>query len=223
MNSSLVAYRLLRLVVVRHGATQHNLDGQLTGQIDAPLSALGRRQAEATAGRLASWTFDEIVASDLARARETAEMISAHHAASLRLDPDLREIDMGSWSGKPYHNWTPDERERFVAMERDATGLTSAPGGESFSGLANRVERALARARKRGGSVLWVTHGGVISALLVHTLGIGFDRRGQFRRANCSIFELMYEPARVIIGRMNDTSHLEALEAEGLGEVRQAL
>lgn len=212
----------LRLILVRHGATQQNLDGQMTGQIDAPLSALGRRQAEAVAARLASWSFDEIVASDLARARETAELIASRHSAPIRLEPDLREIDMGSWSGKPYRDWTQEERDRFVAMERDGSGLTPAPGGESFSALADRVERALARARLGGGTVLWVTHGGVMSVLLVRALGIGFDRRGQFRRANCSITELVYEPTRVIIGRMNDTSHLEALEAEEPGELQQA-
>lgn len=215
----------MRLLIARHGATQHNLDGLMTGQIDAPLSALGLRQTEALAQRLASWRLDEIVSSDLARARATADLIAAHHAVSVLLDPDLREIDMGSWSGKPYQDWTEDERERFVAMQADPEGLAAAPNGESFVALARRVTRALERARARQphGTVLWVTHGGVISALIVRALGIGFDQRDQFRRTNCSLFELLYEGERTQIGRMNDTSHLEALEALEPGEARQAL
>lgn len=219
----------MRLLIARHGATQHNLDGQLTGQIDAPLSPLGVRQAETLAQRLAPWRLDEIVSSDLARARATADLIAARHetchATPIRLDPDLREIDMGSWSGKPYQDWTEDERERFTAMQADPEGTVAAPDGESFAELAQRVNRALERTRARQpyGTVLWVSHGGVISALLVRALGMGFDRRGQFRRANCSLFELIYDGERALIGRMNDTSHLEALEALEPGEARQAL
>lgn len=215
----------MRLLIARHGATQHNLDGMMTGQIDAPLSALGARQAEALAQRLASWELDEVVSSDLARARATADLIAMHHATPVLLDPDLREINMGTWSGKPYRDWTEDERERFVAMGADPDGLVAAPGGESFATLASRVNRALERAQARQprGTVLWVTHGGVISALLILALGLTFDRRRQLRRANCSLFELVYEDERPLIERMNDTGHLEALEALEPGEARQAL
>lgn len=215
----------MRLFIARHGATQHNLEGRLTGQIDAPLSALGERQAVALARRLATWRFDAIIASDLMRARTTAEAVATHHRMPVLLDVDLREIDMGDWAGRPYAEWTDEERLRFHAMECDPTGNVSAPGGESFAMLADRVERALQRARERYAdeTVLWVTHGGVISALLVRALGLEFHRRHQFRRANCALFELRYEGERIIIARMNDTNHLEELEASEVGEERQAL
>lgn len=215
----------MRLFIARHGATQHNLDGRLTGQIDAPLSALGERQAEALAKRLATWRFDAIIASDLVRARTTAEAVAIHHRMPILLDADLREIDMGAWSGRPFAEWTDEERLRFHAMECDPTGSASAPGGESFAVLGNRVERALLRTREQypDGTVLWVAHGGVISALLARALGLGSHQRRQFRRANCSLFELRYEDASIIIERLNDTSHLEALEASEVGENRQAL
>lgn len=215
----------MRLIIARHGATQHNLDGRLTGQIDAPLSALGGRQAEALGVRLSTWRFDGIISSDLSRARATAEAVARWHDLPVQLEPDLREIDMGGWAGRPYAEWDTSERERFRVMERDPSGLVSAPGGESFAALSDRVERALERTRERylDGSALWVTHGGVISALLVRALGLGFHQRRQFRRANCALFELRYERDGVIIARLNDTSHLEAIEASEAGEARQAL
>lgn len=215
----------MRLFLARHGATQHNLDGRLTGQIDAPLSDLGMRQAVALASRLATWRFDAIIASDLDRASTTAEMIAKHHDMPVLLDADIREIDMGVWAGRPYTEWSDEERRRFHAMERDSTGSVSAPGGESFAALADRVERALCRSRERypDGAVLWVTHGGVIGALLVRALGLGFHQRRQFRRANCALFELRYEGDSIILARLNDTNHLEALEAREAGEARQAL
>jgi ribonuclease H / adenosylcobalamin/alpha-ribazole phosphatase len=215
----------MRLFIARHGATQHNLDGRLTGQIDAPLSALGVRQAEALADRLDAWRFDTIISSDLARARATADAIARRHGAPIQLDTDLREIDMGAWSGKPYAEWSEQDRQRFKAMECDPTGRITAPGGESFAMLAERVERALQRTRERhpDGTVLWVAHGGVIGSLLLSALGLGSHQRRQFQRANCALFELRYEGERVFIARLNDTSHLEALEASEVGEERQAL
>lgn len=215
----------MRLFIARHGATQHNLDGRLTGQIDAPLSALGMRQAEALADRLATWRFDAIIASDLMRARATADAIASRHGAPISLDADIREIDMGSWAGRPYTEWSDRDRRRFGAMECDPTGMISAPGGESFAGLAERVERALRRVRAEhsDGTVLWVAHGGVIGVLLVRALGLGFHQRRQFQRANCSLFELRYEGESVLIARLNDTSHLDALAASEIGEERQAL
>lgn len=215
----------MRLFVVRHGVTQHNLDGRATGQIDAPLSALGKRQAEALADRLATWRFDAIISSDLERAHATALTIAARQNTDIELDADLREIDMGAWSGKPYADWTQRERDLFAEMERDETGAVRAPGGESLGELTRRVERSLERTREHysDGIALWVTHGGVISALLVRALGIGFDRRQQFRRDNCAIFELVYAGERVSIARLNDTAHLESLSALEAGETRQVL
>ncbi len=215
----------MRLLIARHGATQHNLDGRLTGQIDAPLSALGERQAMALADRLASWRFDTIIASDLTRAKATAEAIAKYHGLPVLLDADLREIDMGAWAGRPYTEWTADERLRFEAMECDPTGSLSAPGGESFAALAERTERALLRTRKRhpDGTVLWVAHGGVISVLLVRALGLGFHQGRQFQRSNCALFELRYEGKHVTIARLNDIAHLESLEANEPSEARQAL
>ncbi len=215
----------MRLFIARHGATQHNLDGRLTGQIDAPLSALGERQAEALADRLATWRFDAIIASDLIRAQATAEAIAKRHQTPMLLDEDLREIDMGAWAGRPFVEWSHEERLLFHEMESDPTGGTCAPGGESFAMLAERVERSLQRTRERypGGTVLWVSHGGVISMLLVRALGLRFHQRRQFRRANCALFELHYEGERVIIERLNDTSHLEELLASEVVEARQAL
>src|SRR5512146_1453445 len=105
-------------------------------------------------------------------------------------------------------------------MECDPTGRIAAPGGESFAALTERVERARRRTLEQHahGTVLWVAHGGVIGSLLVSALGLGFHQRRQFLRANCALFELRYEGESVLIVRLNDTSHLEALEATEVGE-----
>jgi broad specificity phosphatase PhoE len=204
----------MRLLLARHGESQANGDGLLTGQIDSPLSALGKRQAEALALRLATWRFDSIIASDLVRARATAEAVARYHTLSVEIDPDLREIDCGAWSGKALFEWTGDERAHFEAVYYDPMGRLSLPDGESFIELADRVERAKRRALERfpSGTVLWVAHGGVISALVCRALGVSFDKRRLIGRENCALFEFTYFNELTVIKRLNDTAHLETLE-----------
>lgn len=215
----------MRLLVARHGATQHNLEARFTGQIDAPLSALGVRQAEALASRLLPLRLDAIISSDLSRARQTAEVIAAERSQSVELEPGLREISMGDWEGRAVSEVQREWPDLFARLECDPMGLTAAPHGETWAQFVARVDGVLTRCRERfaEGDVLWVAHGGVISALLIRALGLDYDRRRQFARGNASLFELVYNPSGVVIVRANDTAHLNQLRMEQEGEQFQAL
>lgn len=215
----------MRLLVARHGATQHNLDGRFTGQFDAPLSELGERQADALAARLASRRFDAFISSDLLRARQTAERIAARNGQEVAFDPDLREISMGSWEGRRVSEVKREFGALLAQIEADTIGDICYPQGESAAQLSARVLGALGRCQARypQGYVLWVAHGGVISALLLHALGLSNERRRQFARGNTSLFEFDYLPTWVRVLRANDTSHLELLTNVGEGERFQAI
>ncbi len=149
-----------RLLVVRHGESTWNADGRWQGQADPPLSALGARQAEAAAGGLdepvaAIWT------SDPARARRTAEIIAGRLGAGApRLEPRLRERDVGEWSGLTRAE-IEDRWPGALAARR------TPPGWESDARLAERVVAALHDiAWSADGTVaLVVTHGGAIRTL----------------------------------------------------------
>jgi broad specificity phosphatase PhoE len=71
--------------------------------------------------------------------------------------------------------------------------------------------------------MIWVTHGGVISALLCYALDLDLAKRWRFRRDNASITELDVGADYIIVMRVNDTAHLAALPDSGLVEIRQAL
>lgn len=215
---------LARLLIVRHGATANNAEGRFTGQSAAPLSALGRAQVEALAGRLADAQIDSIVSSDLPRARETALVIAAGRSCEITLDHDLREVSLGAWEGLSPDQARARDPETFRRW-RDDPMRCAPPGGETIEQLAERVRRAWDRwaTQPAGATTLWVTHGGIMSVVLSHTLGLSLDERGRFRRDNASITEIVREHDALVIARVNDTAHLEGLGAAGLAETRQML
>jgi broad specificity phosphatase PhoE len=146
------------LLLVRHGETDWNADGRLQGQTDRPLSDYGRRQAQQLASELADERFEAIYASDLSRARVTAEIVGERLGLEVALDPDLREKDWGTWEG-------------LTAAERDRIEFV----GESTEAHQERMLRALRRISDRhtgDGRVLVVTHGGSIRRVQVAALGM---------------------------------------------------
>jgi broad specificity phosphatase PhoE len=145
------------LLLVRHGETDWNADGRLQGHTDRPLTDYGRRQARKLAEELEDEDLDAIYSSDLARARETAEIVGARLGLPVVLDPDLREKDWGNWEG-------------LTAVERDRVEFV----GESTEAHHDRILGALRRIAELhpGGRVLVVTHGG--SMRRVQTAAQGF-------------------------------------------------
>ena len=149
---------MTRLLLVRHGETDWNADGRLQGQTDRPLSDFGRRQARRLADELATEDFEAIYSSDLARARETAEIVGERVGLPVELEPDLREKDWGTWEG-------------LTAGERDRVEFA----GESTEAHQERILRALQRISERhpgDGSVLVVTHGGSMRRVQTAALGM---------------------------------------------------
>ena len=120
------------LLLVRHGETDWNAEGRLQGHTDRPLTDYGRRQAQQLAEELEREEIDAIYSSDLARARETAQIVGERLALPVELDPELREKDWGTWEG-------------LTAVERDRVEFA----GESTEAHQERMLRALARISER--------------------------------------------------------------------------
>lgn len=210
--SELQKEHVVRLVVVRHGATANNLAAQFTGQSDVPLSALGEQQALALAASMANERFDALISSDLQRARATLEPLAELLAQPLRVDVALREISVGIWEGQT----GSEVRAQYPgAIERWESSETYAPvGGETVVAFRERIVDALNRTCREfaDGSVLWMTHGGVLGVLLCHVLGMDIQRRWQFRRDNTAIFEFDVGADYCIVMRANDVTHLRDLK-----------
>jgi broad specificity phosphatase PhoE len=146
------------LLLVRHGETDWNADGRLQGHTDRPLSDFGRRQAQQLAAELEGEKLEAIYSSDLARARETAEIVGERLGLPVVLDPELREKDWGNWEG-------------LTAVERDRVEFA----GESTEAHQERMLRALRRISERHpgeGRVLVITHGGSMRRVQTVALGL---------------------------------------------------
>jgi len=170
------------LLLARHGETDWNREGRWQGWADPPLNDAGREQARALADQLRTTPFDAVYSSALRRAHETAEIVGAPHGVPIRVDRDLREIDIGSWSGL-----TRDEiDERFPDGRR--------PDGETREQHSERVLAAVIRLAREneGRRVLVVTHGGTLRALH-HVV----SEEPYHPVANCAVLEVHFRDDRL--------------------------
>ena len=162
------------LFLARHGETAWNLEQRWQGQTDVDLNDAGRAQARALAARLAEHRIRHVVASDLARARETAEIVAQRLGIdAVLLDHGLRERGYGIFEGltrKECEAQHPEEWARYMADHRHTP-----TGAELDAVVATRMREAVARAGARadgaGGAVLVVSHGGSIRALIAAATG----------------------------------------------------
>lgn len=87
------------IVFWRHGQTDYNLNQRLQGQVDIPLNATGRMQAERASEYVAQYRPSRIVASDLGRAMATARFVGERVGLPVDADERLRERAFGEWEG----------------------------------------------------------------------------------------------------------------------------
>jgi probable phosphoglycerate mutase len=157
----------MRLLLVRHGQSEWNAARRLQGQADIALSETGRAQARRLRPVIEGLAPGHAIASDLARAWETAELIGAGQAVPT---PSLREINVGDWSGASIDELIARDREAYLGWR---AGTHAPAGGELWPDFRARTVAAIEAAREAGGaSLLAVCHGGVIRALLEHYLGL---------------------------------------------------
>ena len=160
------------ILLARHGQSDWNLARRWQGHADRPLTEQGREQAQALAQRLRHVELDAVYSSDLRRAADTAaEVARAQRLPRIEL-PELREVDVGSWSGLT----RAEAEERFPeGVARWREGFPGWDDGETYEEMTERVLGAvlgIARAHE-GGRALAVSHGGPIRA--IHAAALGLD------------------------------------------------
>ncbi|KUO49762.1 MAG: hypothetical protein APF76_00510 [Desulfitibacter sp. BRH_c19] len=157
----------MKIILVRHGQTEWNLLQKYQGQTDIPLTDLGRKQAQAAGEYLANIEkIEALYCSDLSRTKETAEIIGNSINLNPKSDSRLRELCFGLWEGLTFTEVYEKYPKEFDNWYND-THKTKVPEGESFEQLIERAMETLTEILERHtGTVVVVTHGGVIKGVL---------------------------------------------------------
>lgn len=215
----------MHLYLIRHGQSPVNLADWPHGNSDEGLTALGRRQADAVARRMADELdgVDALYASTMRRARETADVVAAALGLPVVADDRIREIGNNRLDHSPWPE-VPTDYGDFWSTERPFASVTPAVDrGESLMHFRTRVGAFLEHlwVHHAGGTVVAVTHGGVVDAVFDHLFNVGPWRRCQVWTANAAVTHLEAldvdgdhpGPERWRLHRHNCIAHLSDIEA----------
>ncbi|MGH7783017.1 MAG: histidine phosphatase family protein, partial [Candidatus Binatia bacterium] len=124
----------MQIVLLRHGATDWNLQSRCQGSSDRQLNEVGVRQAQQIARHLGNETVQAIYSSNLQRARHTAQLVSLPHKLPVMVEEDIRELDHGELEGLTF-NEIKEKHAEFLMRWRAEPADIQVPGGESLSNV----------------------------------------------------------------------------------------
>jgi ribonuclease H / adenosylcobalamin/alpha-ribazole phosphatase len=203
------------VLLLRHGQTPMSIDRRYSGRGDVTLTELGERQAHAAGKRLAAMdgvvTADgvaPVIASPLARTRQTAQAVVDATGGDLHFHDGLRETDFGDWEGLTFR----EAADQYPKLHREWLGDAGVrpPGGESLDEVFERVTatRDDLLQRYAGETIIVVSHVTPIKAFLRLGLGVGpqLFYRLHLDLASLSIVEF-YPDGNASVRLVNDISH----------------
>jgi len=205
-----------RIILIRHGECQGNIESRFRGRKDYPLNERGRKQALELAKELETLAPDAIYSSPLKRAIETATPLAARFSKEIIKDEGFNNISFGQWEGllkseisKEY----PDEWKTWlVAPEKlDMAGV------EPMSSIRKRSIESLKRieARHSGKTVVVVSHRTTLKPLLAAALSIPDPYFWKLHVDTASYSTLLYSKERgFCLYQLNQTKHLTELNVE---------
>jgi 2,3-bisphosphoglycerate-dependent phosphoglycerate mutase/probable phosphoglycerate mutase len=167
---------LRHLVLLRHGRTDYNATGRMQGHLDSQLTAEGLAQATRVAPEVARLKPRRILSSDLRRAADTADVVSAACGVPVEIDPRLRETHLGQWQGLTVPDIETGWPGAIATWRSDPSWAP--PGGESRVDVVRRctpvveaLDDELAE-ESEASTVVLVAHGGMIAGVVCGLLGL---------------------------------------------------
>lgn len=164
---------MVRLLLIRHAATDASEKNLLLGATDAEASRSGLQQLARMPALLATYCPERWYGSPLLRAVQTADQLRGLGVIEqhVQLDKRLREIDFGRWEEKSFAEIVASDPHLIPAWSRYEDFVF--PAGESVAGFTRRVAEALEMFRSAAEARIGiVTHGGVIRTMICLALGM---------------------------------------------------
>ena len=201
-----------RIIAVRHGETDWNVEARIQGQLDIGLNDKGRWQAQRAARALAEESVDGLYSSDLSRACTTAQAIADHAPQPLKVQTHigLRERAFGKFEGQTYtaitEQW-PEEARLWRIRDPDFAPV----GGESPVQVLARVARTVDEIASQhlGEQIVLVSHGGVLDMLYRLATQQSVSAPRTWELGNAAINRLLWTPEGLTLVGWSDAQHLD--------------
>ncbi len=179
-----------KIYFTRHGESLWNVEMKICGASDIALTERGHEQAKELAGMIKERIdageihIDEIIASPLSRAYDTAKHVADITGLPLRVDERLREQHFGKYEGSNRHG------ELFRMEKRNF--INSYEGGESMLRLAQRIYNLLDELKVDDKIYLLVAHNGIVRSVNSYFYDMTNEEYGDFGIKNCELKEYIY-------------------------------
>ena len=172
----------MRLWLVRHGETEANVAGLYSGHAPTPLTERGIAQAQTLGTLLRNVPVDNVLCSELERARHTTQLILAEREVPVRNMLELNEMFFGDWEMRHHRDLAREDAENYAVWCNDWQNATPT-NGEGFQTFSQRVERFIAQLAdyKACQNLLVVSHQGVLSVLIARLLSMPAAAMWHFR------------------------------------------
>ncbi len=181
----------MKLIIVRHGETEENINKIVQGHMPGKLTEEGKSQASKVGLALKDEKIDAIFSSDLKRTKDTCKEIAKYHKVPVHYTKRLRERNMGIYTGKPGTE-VHDLYEEGMKITGTDSFTFKPEGGESALEVRERVEKFFKNLYKRykNKTVIIVTHGGIIRTVMHLYKNLSLEEARDMQPENASILRI---------------------------------
>jgi phosphoserine phosphatase len=184
----------VQVLLVRHGATDWNLQGRCQGATDLDLNEVGVRQAKQIVASLTNEPIHGIYSSNLKRAQQTAQFFSMRHQLPVLIENDVRELDHGELEGLTFAQ-IKENYSQFIQKWRTEPAEIQVPGGERLVDVARRAWNGLNRivqCHAAEQAIVVVSHNFPILSIICRITGTHLNNYRTFHLDPCSVTRLSH-------------------------------
>lgn len=200
---------MVRIILIRHGETNWNLQGRYQGQEDTRLSEKGFAQAGLLAQGLKNVHLDLCISSPLKRSFLTCKACADLHHLQVHSDKRLTEINHGAWEGELACEIQAQYPEEFKTWHTEPHKVQM-PGGENLEDVRRRARAAFDEYAEKyeGQTILVAAHDAVNKVIICDLLGLDMSHFWHIKQDNACINVLEYNEGVWRAVLLNSTTHL---------------
>lgn len=191
----------MRLILVRHGETEANVNGVYSGWTNYHLTEKGKKQVKRLVNILVEENIDVIYSSPSERTLDTARNIGSLLNLEVNIKENIRELNFGIFEGKTNKEIQDEFQRDYKAWVEDFVNFRI-PKGESLQDLYTRINSLLTDIKGTDKTYLFVTHGGVIQTIITMLLGLELKKMWNFKAPPGCLVEIEYKDGFGILTKL---------------------